>query len=183
MSSRILKMFALVACCFGLLDLGRVEAQFKPTPEMHAAAGQQFASTLDKVDGLLYKRETLDDGLSRFQAAFENDGSVTKFTILIRYVGYFAKKPLYTAMFYAPVVDNANPLPPPVIKLVAVKSDNTSIGGLVMSEDYKRVYVTSKMPCDTLTEGQVWITLALLHDFKSAIKKEIEDVLAAAPGR
>jgi hypothetical protein len=173
-------ILAIALCLAGFLSPVRVNAQTESTPELLQAAEQQLMATLDKVRGLIYKREELDDGTSRIQVAFEHEGETTKFVLLVRYLGYYGKKPIYSVMIYALITESTKSFPPAVIKMVAVKADNCSVGGMLMTEDFSKVYLATKMPCDSLKDGEIWISLALMHEMRVTVKKEIEAIVGAA---
>lgn len=89
---------------------------------------------------------------------------------------------MFGLLAFSVVAETEKSFPPAVIKLVTVETDKCGSGAFTMPELSITVYVESTMPSDTLEPSQIWITCAYMHENRVALKKKIEQILAASAG-
>jgi len=178
MTSTLLALFAVIS------NVSTVVAQ--PTEaEVEAAYEKAYEQLKDNINGMtqdvFLREKKLDSGRSIIELLWEMNGEATKFTIELRDLGYYSSKPLFGIFAYSVVAESSKgTMPPAVIKAVTTANESTGLGYFSMPKSFDVVYVNTTMPSDTLNPGQLWITLAYMHQNRLAFKEEVESLMGAS---
>lgn len=163
----------LLTCASGLAQSESSDAQ-----SALRNAESKLVAVLDNTDNLFYKTTKNGDAPTRYSVRWEEDGAVSNIVLLLRPLGTYKKEPLFGLLAYIVVAESENPFPPSVIKMVTVKSDTCVLGAYSMTENFNTIYISTTIPSDTLTPGQLWMTCSYLHMHNGEAKKEIEKIVA-----
>jgi hypothetical protein len=144
------------------------------------AAHAKLKTTLNEIDGLFFKEVTTDTGYKFYQVIWESNAETSKVSFELRKLGQYGGKPVFGVLAYTTVAQSDGSMPPAVIKAVATKNVRTGIGYFSMADGFDVVYMNFTAPSDTLTAGQIWMTLAYMHDNRVEFKKEIDTLLSAS---
>lgn len=171
---------AALASCLTLLVTTPGFGQDADEQKAVDAAHSRLVAVLDKTDDMFYKTVKNENGTTSYTIVWEQDGEISKIVLVLRKLGTYNNEPVFGLLAFSVVAETEKSFPPAVIKLVTVETDKCGVGAFTMPESFDTVYVESTMPSDTLEPSQIWITCAYMHENRVAMKKKIEQILAAS---
>jgi len=175
----------LLATAFAVMFSHPSEIFAQPEQSVEDAfkeANAELVKLLDATDNLFYKTKKNDQGGTFYTIVWESEGESSKIILGLKKLGHYNNKYVFAISAWTYVARSDDPMPPAVIKAIALESDSLLVGSYSCSKDFKQVYANMSGVLENASTGSIWMYCAYLHTNRLGLKEKVDQALAGTSG-